>query len=641
MAPEASLSTEEKRVIDFLDGVLQDRGVTGGTRELRYTAGRPGPEIWADAPWRVEPPRPGQRPEEQEIPFCFVVRDMEGVLDEIAVYESPGDGKPLRTIPGPGPITAKFWVARTTIRRDQFKAAGPRLLVRVVFRGDWETPLGNRAEWEQCLSIRLASQSLPLRDSSQWYYGDTHYHSSYTNDIKEFGGPVPDSRAAAECIGLDWLLLTDHSVDLDDRNPYFEDRQSDTRWDEMGREVEEVSAQGSVRLLRGEEVTVIGRPGFPGESNTLHLLVFGAEPGKLIPGAWARSDLLEVIAKSLPRGSRRYYQYLFGTIYELGEVLTGKDENGQVIEALRGRSVEEQGALAFAAHPSSMAQGIGGTWEDEDLAQAIHGMESWNGRARFQAGKEECPFDDWRQVGAKEHAKPLKEVEKWDEMLRYKLEHAPDPRFVLLAGSDAHGSYNYSVGYGKDWDGIRADDNCLGKVRTLLYLPDKPVREMPSEQEVVTAIRSGSCVVTDGPVLNFTVGFNGGEPATLGQVARAEGDGTFDLKLRDHCTEEFGSIQHVDLVYYFQGMQTSKKKRVRLGDPPKGPLGGILSKALAFVKGSPWETVVPSGSGYVRLQTETEADSPEGKQTYRCFTNPIWIESAGAGSRRLRVSSPT
>ena len=638
MGPESRLTPEERRVVGFLEGVLEDRGATAAAEGFRYTAGRPGPEIWADAPWRVEPPRPGQDPGEQEIPFTFIMRDMDGELDEIALYESPGDGLPLHTIQGPGTIYNRFWVARAAIRRDRFKTTGPRLLVRVVFKGDWEPSTDSRSEWEQTLSISFASEPLPLRDSPRWYYGDTHYHSSYTNDIKEFGGPVPDTRAAAECIGLDWLVLTDHSVDLDDRNPYFEDRQSDTRWDEMGREVEEASSQGSVRLLRGEEVTVIGKPGFPGESNTLHLLVFGAKAGKFIPGAWARSQLLAIVAKNLPEGSKQYCEYLFGTIYKLEEVLTGKDKNGQVVEALKGRSVEEQQALAFAAHPSSMAQGIGGTWEDADLAQAIHGMESWNSRAWFRAAREERPFDDWRKTSRKERAKPRKEIERWDEMLRYKLEHAPDPRFVLVAGSDAHGSFNYSVGYGMDWDGIRADDNCLGKPRTLLYLPDKTIREMLSEDEVTAAIRSGSCVVTDGPVLNFTLGFNGGEPATLGQTVHAEGGGTLELELEGHSTAEFGPVQHVDLIYYFQGMPTGKKKRVRVGAPPAGPLGDLLARIQAYVKATPWETEVPSGSGYIRLQTETQADTPEGRHTYRCFTNPIWIESAGTGIRQLRVS---
>ena len=299
MGPESRLTSEERRVVGFLEGVLENRGTTATAEGFRYTAGRPGPEIWADAPWRVEPPRPGQDPGEQEIPFTFIMRDMDGELDEITLYESPGDGLPLHTIKGPGMISDRFWVARAGIRRDRFKTAGPRLLVRVVFKGDWEPSTDSRSAWEQTLSISLASDPLPLRDSPRRDYGYTHYHSTTTTDIKEFGGPVPDTGAAAECLGLDWLVLTDHSVDLDDRNPYFENRQSDTRWDEMGKEVEEASSQGSVRLLRGEEVTVIGKPGFPGESNTLHLLVFGAKGGRFIPGAWAKSQLLAIVAFNL------------------------------------------------------------------------------------------------------------------------------------------------------------------------------------------------------------------------------------------------------------------------------------------------------------------------------------------------------
>ena len=79
---------------------------------------------------------------------------------------------------------------------------------------------------------------LPLRDSPQWYYGDTHYHSNYANDFKEFGNPVPDTRVAAECIGLDWLVITDHSCDLVDANPYWEEALADSRWAELGLEVE-------------------------------------------------------------------------------------------------------------------------------------------------------------------------------------------------------------------------------------------------------------------------------------------------------------------------------------------------------------------------------------------------------------------
>ena len=69
-----------------------------------------------------------------------------------------------------------------------------------------------------------------------------------------------------------------------------------------------------------------------------------------------------------------------------------------------------------------------------------------------------------------------------------------------------------------------------------------------------------------------------------------------------------------------------------------GPDGGLPATPSQDAEQTPWVVDVPPGSGYVRLQTETELMTPEGKQVYRCFTNPIWIEAKGPGDRRLRVT---
>ena len=65
---------------------------------------------------------------------------------------------------------------------------------------------------------------------------------------------------------------------------------------------------------------------------------------------------------------------------------------------------------------------------------------------------------------------------------------------------------------------------------------------------------------------------------------------------------------------------------------------GLLDSVFRGVKETPWEVDLPPGSGYVRLQTETETRGAGGKQVYRCFTNPIWLEERGPGQRRLRVT---
>jgi hypothetical protein len=97
-------------------------------------------------------------------------------------------------------------------------------------------------------------------------------------------------------------------------------------------------------------------------------------------------------------------------------------------------------------------------------------------------------------------------------------------------------------------------------------------------------------------------------------------------------------VEHVDVVYWFQGMKRAETERVRVGTAPGGLFGDLLADVLDYVEESPWEAEVPPGSGYVRLQTKTEVDTPHGKQVYRCFTNPIWIQATDGGERRLRVT---
>ena len=43
---------------------------------------------------------------------------------------------------------------------------------------------------------------------------------------------------------------------------------------------------------------------------------------------------------------------------------------------------------------------------------------------------------------------------------------------------------------------------------------------------------------------------------------------------------------------------------------------------------------LPPGPGYVRLATVTR----NGEETFRRFTNPIWMKSTVPGERRLRVN---
>jgi hypothetical protein len=104
----------------------------------------------------------------------------------------------------------------------------------------------------------------------------------------------------------------------------------------------------------------------------------------------------------------------------------------------------------------------------------------------------------------------------------------------------------------------------------------------------------------------------------LGGILTADGDGELEVQVQAASTPEFGSVEEVELFYYFRGMT------------------GTISVPVSFAAGhsAVVATDLPSGPGYVRLATQTH----NGAGTYRCFTNPIWIKSAGAGSRTLVVT---
>lgn len=258
-----------------------------------------------------------------------------------------------------------------------------------------------------------------------------------------------------------------------------------------------------------------------------------------------------------------------------------------------------------------------GVWEFHDLAQPFQASMPWIGRLSYVSNQENSPFDQWQPATQWDESANQQGIERWDEMLRQRA-GLDDTRFVLLAGSDAHGSFNFSEGWWLDWNGLRADDNCLGKVITLLYLPARDPAGShiaPSEAEIVEAIRTGSCVVTDGPVLNAVLRCNGAQ-AALGQILTADG-GDFEVQVQAVSTAEFGPVIEIELHYYFRGMDRT------------------ASVSLPFVVGQTRVIAsgLPAGPGYVRLATKTQ----NGHENYRCFTNPIWIRPTSTSQHTLAL----
>ncbi|HSQ16701.1 MAG TPA: hypothetical protein VLM83_03295, partial [Anaerolineales bacterium] len=337
--------------------------------------GKNQPEFWADAPWRIEP-------DQNELPLLFLVRDtnikkpargpwrldmlkvqqwVPGVLWDDVLALLPAD---LPNVDSNGMFQLRTWWHSLKIPLAKFKgiARGGTLRLRVGFHGSYH-PYEKPSHIYINLETFLAEHALPLSRAAnakhprQWFYGDTHYHSVYTNDIKEIGSPVPESCTAGHAVGLDWLVITDHSCDLDDADP---DVSPQTRWERLKADtLNPAVSNDQFRCILGEEITLLGK----GE-NLVHMLAFGGME-EMVEGAFLplqggfmtevlQETIQELLHKAVKNGgySKEEAQRMFGTVHPFEKVL----------DMLPAET------LLFAAHPFQLAQPPPpGKWDVEQL----------------------------------------------------------------------------------------------------------------------------------------------------------------------------------------------------------------------------------------------------------------------------------
>ncbi|RPI84961.1 MAG: hypothetical protein EHM41_12045 [Chloroflexi bacterium] len=594
------------------------------------------PEFWADAPWRLIPGV-------QEIPITFYIRDgnvdspgfSPWRLDSLRVEQRLRNKKwhKLRTylpanlgnIDQQGQIEDNFWVFSSSIPLSELHDVriGDKVHLRVIFVGS-ANPYDKITLIKRHLEITLSQYPFPLGRTAQpsgprqWFYGDPHYHSAYTNDVKEYGAPLPETRGAALSIGLDWIVVTDHSCDL----VLKRDGESGlSRWDLLKAEISSGLSDECFRFILGEEITLIGR----GEKY-VHMLAMGGMQD-MIQGAFLPDDSSSLpvdiwinAIKTIIRFGKGYsldlLQTLFGKLLPFNEVLGNLPTN----------------TLTFAAHPYDIAQVPPSKWDGHDLSHLqLTGHEFWNARSRRSANHTDNPFTrkSWTDPDTLRHKdevrvnKLLSHVsKKWEpHLIRGVDEWAagsdlPSRRPVFIGGSDSHGDFNYHAGMA--WNYSKADmvdDNAPGRVRTAIYLPGYQSALVPDIDLILAALKKGSCVVTDGPILEFSLQQNG-QFAYMGETLQISGEGDPEIKIIAHSTPEFGMVTQVEVVTYFKS-QKSKK-----------------SSSLIVEQGKQASIPIAGNLGYYRLQAQTSGADGE---LFCCFTNPIWVRVVDGPKRKLKI----
>ncbi len=274
-----------------------------------------------DVPWRIEN-------SEINIPILAVDTGVNWAdIYNIKVYDhNKGDRFVASTNwVSPQPIYLKtpfFYLFN--LDKNLFVQVDGEISIKIKFDFDW-WPLPDN--WEGPKRVQISPEDIPT--ITDWYCGDTHQHTNYTHNVYEFGAPIYATRAANNAMGLDWMIVTDHSFDLTPEKWNVSSADCDAHSDNL------------FRVMQGEEVSCYlpGTDINPWQYKYNHLLVYGTD---FIPG---------------------------------GEWEDGTGSDYTPAEAIA--IANSQGGVTYLAHPF-YDDLFRDTWRDKDYNLPFTGLQIWN-----------------------------------------------------------------------------------------------------------------------------------------------------------------------------------------------------------------------------------------------------------------------
>lgn len=485
-----------------------------------------------------------------------------------------------------------------------------QLKVSVYYRDTWF----NYTE-DRYLRVHVGNGPFPW--PADWYGGDTHYHSMYTNNTAEFGAPLPAVKLSAMAMGLDWLTVTDHSCDLDEtgdgsysyathqwectiQSPsgietvYRNVFDYGSSWGSIGADIADLNSP-DFRLYRGVEINLASVDSDTWEK-TLHCLFYNPNYiSSPYSGAIGERPVFPSVPGGLDLLATDGFAYAAHPLYDLSSEWGGLD------------------------------LGVNGTlWGDEDLDTALarekfRGLETFNTRETRQSSDQNNPWADFDAGVPPDDPYPnelLAGVALWDDLLVADITSDQPRKVFFSAGSDAHGDFNYAA-YLSFLDSY-ATDNAMGKVQTVVYVPGGyGAGNLPPVNEIMSAFRDGRCVVTDGPFLEIGLDrdddgdwYQTGD-LMIGDDGVADPTDVLPLKIRWASLPEFGPITSVQLIAG-DAFATSTLATFNPDSTGQG-YGGITTIDLG--------SLAIDGTLYFRAELLTS----DGDAGHRAYTNPVWI----------------
>ncbi len=455
------------------------------------------PEIIFDAPWRIERGTP--------LPVLLLIKDahrypIEMVRVRITIHQNKQMIYTHEEKYPPTPIRTNFWhhIFTCIIPENVSGVLYVEAQIFYIHNGSLKIATTDNYRRTSHAPLKVLVDDCRLPGEEQYFFGELHYHSHYTDDQVEFGAPIDAAQIMAKAQGLSFLATTDHSYDLDDCVDNFLINDANLpKWQQLLAFVEEWNQKKpDFIVLQGEELSAGNR-----KRKNVHLLLINNDCFFV-----GRGDSAEKWLQTKPDWSVK-----------------------EVLDHL------EEKALAFAAHPTcrpSILQRMlfnRDAWSDEDyLHPRLTGMQIWNGQ------QQSLPT----QIDLQTWIKPL---------LKGK-------RAVLIAGNDAHGNFNRSrqirIPF---WQMEEKEDHVFGKIKTGIRKFQRTI----NREGLLSALKNGCCVITNGPTIDMRLLGSNDVSYFIGDICGCEAK---ELQLEAQSSPTFGGIEEITLFLGNREAQQEERK---------------------------------------------------------------------------------
>ena len=509
---------------------------------------------------------------------------------------------------------------------------------------------------DDVIRLRVFRSDEDIPTQSNFYRGDTHLHSMFTQNDAEVGLPLCGTKEAGQLIGLDWITTTDHTSDFDN----YGGGNINTNWDRIKAEAAASNTlDPSLIYIPGQEVAVSNS-----NSELVHMLAYpsytsvsafpflGDGNGDLT----GTSKTIDIVADELASfGGFSYAAHPFATESKLPTIPVGGGiwNLGHAGFTINGLPFPETGGNIIANDENLdsdilYVQNGSLSTSGKLIKDGIKGVQIWNVRNSLTTSGD--PNDPWDvldisdpfvQFDTASYSFHIKKFRQGQEITNYinqyglQLKNGDSTyqnwKMYISAGADAHGSFNYSNT--NDFASLGSiNNNAVGKLSTLAY----------SEQgmgvngeNVLKAMYNGNTSLSDGPIL--TIGVSDDGENTSNEILMGEDAIVNTFSIDDYyfnmqytTSAEFGEVTKITMIV---GTETGEtRKTISLGSTSgDNEVSYTLTDILDIVLGSgntPQEEYF-----YVRAEMQTFIDYT-GQELIRrtdfdffhSFTNPIWLK---------------